>query len=108
MGGGLFCGCVYAAGFNYVFRAALVPGHVAGIHIVINGYLPAVYNKLSVALTNLADEYSVYGIELGHIGHILRADKRIVYANDLHILSLGAYTQNKPANTPKAVNSNLY
>ena len=68
--GGKLGGVERAGGFNYVFRAAAVPGYFLNIAAAENGYLAAVYAYTVFGLLHGAGETAEYGIVFHKINHV--------------------------------------
>ena len=108
MGGSLLGRGENAGGLDDIFSAAGSPRDFRRIHLIIDGDLFSVDDKLAVLRADLTVKTAVHRIVFGHINHIIGIDERIVDSHNLKFFGLcdrGA--EHKPADAAKTINANF-
>ena len=105
---GLLLGEEQAGGLHHVLHAQLAPGDLLGVHLVKGLDLLAIDVELAVLGLGNAVKAAVDGVVLGHIGHVVGADKGVVHRDDLEGLGLGHRdAEHQSADAAEAIDANF-
>ena len=96
-----------AGGLHYVISAALAPGNVDGILLSVELHGLAVDDDCVLGELDVAGVLAVNGVIAEHISAVIRGHEGIVDAHKFNVGVVQTSTENKPADTPKAIDANF-